>query len=251
MLVLSRREQETIYLPAIRTTIQLLKIRGQVARIGIDAPEKVQILRGEIAPNSEQWRSAEEADLFQQLHALRNRLNHSAVGAGFAKKLLDVNRVEDARNALQSVLDALKSEAASEDAADGNGRSPANERPRTLLVEDNPNERQLMAGLLRASGFDVEVAGDGAEALGHLSGEFRPDVVLMDMMMPRCDGATAVRHIRSTPALEGLKIFAISGSSQTEMGLETGPRGVDRWYSKPLDPDRLVDELTRELRVRV
>ena len=248
MLVLSRREQETIYLPAIKTTVQLLKIRGQVARIGIDAPERVQILRGEIAPTSEQWRSAEEGDLFQQIHELRNRLNHSAIGTGFAKKLLELNRVEEARGALQNVLEMLKSSAEAEPAANGNGRSQRPDRPRTLLVEDNANERQLMAGLLRASGFDVEVAGDGAEALGHLSGDFRPDVVLMDMMMPRCDGATAVRHIRSTPALEGLKIYAISGSTQAAMGLETGPRGVDRWYSKPLDPDRLLAELTRELR---
>jgi CheY-like chemotaxis protein len=167
------------------------------------------------------------------------------LGSGLAKKLLDVDRVDDARKTLQSILDELKSEAApSSEPAPGNGR------PRTLLVEDNANERQLMAGLLRASGFDVEVAGDGAEALGHLSGDFRPDVVLMDMMMPRCDGATAVRRIRSTPALEGLKIYAISGTSQTDLGLETGPRGVDRWYSKPLDPDMLVNELTRELLLR-
>ena len=246
MLVLSRREQETIYVPAIRTTIQLLKIRGQVVRIGIEAPEKVQILRGEIAPNSDQSRDPTGGDLFQQIHELRNRLHQAALGSGLAKKLLDVDRVDDARKTLQSILDELKSDsAAAAEPAPGNGR------PRTLLVEDNANERQLMAGLLRASGFDVQVAGDGAEALGHLAGDFRPDFVLMDMMMPRCDGATAIRRIRSTPALEGLKIYAISGTSQNEIGLETGPRGVDRWYSKPLDPDTLVDELTRELHLRV
>jgi carbon storage regulator CsrA len=245
MLVLSRREQDTIYVPAIRTTIQLLKIRGQVARIGIEAPEKVQILRGEIAPQTDQSQSGGDGDLFQQIHALRNQLNHAAVGAGFAKKLLELSRIDDAKKAVQSILDGLKAQSAAQAP-----EAPAKGRPRTLLVEDNANERQLMAGLLRASGFDVEVAGDGAEALGHLSGDFRPDVVLMDMMMPRCDGATAVRRIRSTPALEGLKIYAISGTSQTDLGLETGPRGVDRWYSKPLDPDMLVNELTRELLLR-
>lgn len=244
MLVLSRREQETIVLPAIRTTIQLLKVRGQVVRVGIDAPPKVQILRGEIASDASQWRDADSSDLFQQIHDLRDRLNQTAVGVGLAKKLLEVSQTDTARDALQAVLDGLKSQ---EPAGGATAGQDPKGRPQTLLVEDNPNERQLMAGLLRASGFEVEVAGDGAEALGHLSGDFRPDVVLMDMMMPECDGPTAVRRIRSTPSLEGLKIYAISGSSQNDVGLETGPRGVDRWYSKPLDPDSLVSELTREL----
>lgn len=248
MLVLSRREQETIVLPAIRTTIQLLKVRGQVVRIGIEAPPKVQILRGEIADGSVQGHEPQEGDLFKQLHDLRDRLNQTAIGASLAKKLLDVEQTDAARQTLQTLLDGLKSrEPDSSEAA----RRVRSSRPQTLLVEDNPNERQLMAGLLRASGFDVQVAGDGAEALGHLSGDFRPDVVLMDMMMPECDGPTAVRRIRSTPALEGLRIYAISGTSQHEIGLETGPRGVDRWYSKPLDPDSLVSELTRELMIKV
>jgi carbon storage regulator CsrA len=244
MLVLSRREQETIVLPAIRTTIQLLKVRGQVARIGIDAPEKVQILRGEIAPQMAEIPDAERDDLFKQIHDLRDRLNLASVSASFAKKLLDANRIDDARHAMGTILEAVQ---ASNSTAGHPGTTIRDGRPRTLLVEDNANERQLMAGLLRASGFDVEVAGDGAEALDHLSGDFRPDVVLMDMMMPECDGPTAVRRIRSTPAFQGIKIYAISGSSPSDVGLETGPRGVDRWYSKPLDPDSLLHELTREL----
>jgi carbon storage regulator CsrA len=250
MLVLSRREQETIVLPAIKTTIQVLKLRGQVARIGIEAPGDLQILRGEIARDTAGG-SAEEEDIFlrhkaarQEVHALRDRLNEAGVGAHFARKLLELGEVENSRMAMDAVLEAIKGHASPHAALTRCGRSG---RPRTLLVEDNANERQLMAGLLRANGFDVQVAGDGEEALGYLSGEIRPDVVLMDMMMPRCDGVTAVRRIRSTPSLEGLKIFAISGSTQRDVGLETGPTGVDRWYSKPLDPDHLVGELTQEL----
>jgi carbon storage regulator CsrA len=250
MLVLSRREQETIVLPAIRTTIQILRLRGQIVRIGVDAPEEVQILRGEIVQAPTDGGDG-ETDLYQQkraarreIHALRDRLNEASVGAYVARKLLGAGQVENARLAIQGVLDAIQGRGESRPEPSERSRRG---RPRTLLVEDNPNERQLMAGLLRASGFDVLVAGDGAEALSHLSGEFHPDVVLMDMMMPRCDGPTAVRRIRSTPSLEGLKIYAISGSSPRDLGLETGPAGVDRWYSKPLDPDHLVCELTREL----
>jgi carbon storage regulator CsrA len=250
MLVLSRREQETIVLPAINTTIQLLKVRGQVARIGIDAPEDLQILRGEIAHEAASG-DADTPNIFQkhraarqEVHELRDRLNEAGVSAYVARKLLETGQMESTRAALQAILDAIKGSVPADAMPATSTRS---NRPRTLLVEDNPNERQLMAGLLRASGFDVAVAGDGEEALSYLSGDVRPDVVLMDMMMPRCDGPTAVRRIRSTPSLEGLKIFAISGSTQRELGLETGPSGVDRWYSKPLDPDHLVGELTQEL----
>jgi carbon storage regulator CsrA len=252
MLVLSRREQETIVLPAIRTTIQLLKVRGQVARLGIGAPDCVQVLRGEIAQEP-RFGDANEADLLEQLrasrqeiHALRDRLNEASVAAHFARKLLDGGQIENARMAIGSIQQAIQANRPS-DCSSAN--DAARQRPRTLLVEDNPNERQLMAGVLRASGFEVHVAGDGAEALSCLSNDVRPDVVLMDMMMPRCDGATAVRQIRSTPSLAGLRIFAITGTSQGDFGLETGPRGVDRWYSKPLDPAHLVDDLTRELQV--
>jgi CheY-like chemotaxis protein len=189
----------------------------------------------------------ETGDLFKQIHQLRNRLNHAGMSGCLAKKLLEAGRAGDALQTIQALLDVVRSEAPTADSLPASKGHNRLARPRTLLVEDNPNERQLMAGLLRASGFDVEVAGDGAEALGHLASDFRPDVVLMDMLMPTCDGPTAVRRIRSTPAWEGIKIYAISGSTQSEIGLETGPRGVDRWYSKPLDPDNLVDELTREL----
>lgn len=255
MLVLSRREQETIVLPAIRTTIQLLKVRGQIARIGIAAPDNLKILRGEIT-NAPSSCDAQEPDLFDQhraareeIHALRDRLNEASVTAFMARKMLESGEVEDSRRAIQAVLDATRAKGPAPDSPAFNA-SRADKpcvRPRTLLVEDNDNERQLMAGLLRASGFDVDVAGDGEEALSYLCGEFRPDVVLMDMMMPTCDGPTAVRRIRSTPSLEGLRIYAISGSTQRELGMETGPAGVDRWYSKPLDPEHFVDELTREL----
>ena len=260
MLVLSRREQETIVIPAINTTIQLLKMRGQVARIGIDAPGDLQILRGEIVDQSARRLERQDADLFEQLrqlnerianlrelnHALRNRLNEVNIAAAFARALIDRGRFDDARDAIQRMLDSIAAEVPSGAAERGGGSN----RPRTLIVEDNANERHLMAGFLRASGFEVDVAGDGDEALSHLSRDARPDVVLMDMTMPRCDGPTAVRQIRSTPALQGLKIFAISGTTQSEVGLEIGPGGVDRWYSKPLNPDHLLGELTQELQTR-
>ena len=104
-----------------------------------------------------------------------------------------------------------------------------------------------MALFLRSAGLDVATAGDGCDALDYLHTRERPDVVLLDMGLPRCDGATMVRTLRSDPAYSGLKIFAVTGHAPEEFDL--GPRGVDRWFRKPVDPMELVRNVNAELDV--
>src|SRR5205085_8039626 len=84
---------------------------------------------------------------------------------------------------------------------------------KALVVEDDTNERELLAGFLRMAGLDVVTAGDGADALDHLRGAPLPDVVLLDMVLPRCDGPETIRAIRHDPQLRGVRIFAVTGHS--------------------------------------
>jgi CheY-like chemotaxis protein len=130
-------------------------------------------------------------------------------------------------------------------------RSPtagARARPRkALLVEDDQSQRELLAGFLRHSGLQVDTVGDGGDALGYLRSHAKPDVVLLDMRLPRVDGPTIVREIRNNPAYTGLKIFGVTGYLPDEFGLARGPSGIDRWFLKPIDPSRLLHELTKEL----
>jgi CheY-like chemotaxis protein len=123
---------------------------------------------------------------------------------------------------------------------------PPGRRRTALLVEDDPNECELLAGILRLSGIEVSTAGDGAHALDYLQKGTRPDVLLLNMRLPRCDGPTTVRAIRQNPAYAGLKIFAVS-SAPEECGLEQGSNGINRWFSKPINPEVLLRELHREL----
>jgi CheY-like chemotaxis protein len=116
-----------------------------------------------------------------------------------------------------------------------------------LLVEDNANERELLALFLRQAGVAVDTAGDGADALDYLHTHPRPDVVLLDMGLPRCDGPTTVRSIRADPACAGVKIVAVTGHAAEEFGLAVGPGGVDCWFQKPVDPAVLVRDLELEL----
>jgi carbon storage regulator CsrA len=136
---------------------------------------------------------------------------------------------------------------------EGLGQPPPRQPPavpykvKALLVEDNPNERELLAIFLRLGGVDVELAGDGADALDYLRGGQRPDVVLLDMAMPRCDGPTTVREIRRDPAFGGLKIVAVAGLPEEDFNLGRGSAGVDRWFRKPVDPGLLLRCLKQEL----
>jgi CheY-like chemotaxis protein len=120
-------------------------------------------------------------------------------------------------------------------------------KPKALLVEDNPQERELLALFLRSEGLDVDTAGDGCDALDYLRGHDRPDVVLLDMGLPRLDGPATVQEIRRNPACAGLKIFAVSGHAPDEFPIPVGPAGVDRWFRKPVNPTTLVHDLTQEL----
>jgi CheY-like chemotaxis protein len=122
-------------------------------------------------------------------------------------------------------------------------------QPTALVVEDNANESALLAFVLRQNGFRVATASDGCHALDYLATHKRPDVVLLDMRMPRCDGPTTISAIRSNPQLSGLRVVAVSGSRSSEIGVSTGPQGVDRWFCKPVDPRRLVHELKHDLQV--
>ncbi len=116
-----------------------------------------------------------------------------------------------------------------------------------LIVEDNDNERHLLAGFLNMVGFEVVTAENGVAALEYLTSHERPDVVLLDMLMPECDGPTAVTKIRRKAELEGLRIFAVSGTSPAQLGLETGPKGIDRWFHKPINPEELAREMAKDL----
>ena len=109
-------------------------------------------------------------------------------------------------------------------------------RPRrALIVEDNPNESELLAAYLQMNGYAVEVVADGFEALSYLDSHEHPDFVLLDMAMPRCNGPQTVASIRRNPALRSLRLFAVSGADQRETGVAFGRFGVDRWFSKPVN----------------
>jgi carbon storage regulator CsrA len=253
MLVLSRRLNEKVLFPTVNATVTVMSIKGGTVRLGIEAPPQVPIVRAEL-----QNRAAEcgerpppanpaESRLRGLRHLLRNRLSVTTVGLGVLRQQARAGLNAEMERTIAKIEEDMQ---LLRQRLEGEAATPAPPPPsrparRALLVEDDQNERELLAGFLRHSGFAVDTAGDGCDALDHLRVGERPDVVLLDMGLPRCDGASTAREIRRNPACDRLKIFAVSGHSPNEYNLDRG--GIDRWFAKPLDPAMLVRELTREL----
>jgi carbon storage regulator CsrA len=251
MLVLTRREKERILLPDVGITVELMSVSGNRARLGVTARNNVRILREEVAADQDAIQKAVARGPIPRefAHAMRNRLNAAILAAEVLRLQMDNGSDADPNDALEKIVTELKALAALLQSEAPVSRSLAMARRpwRALLVEDDPNESNLLAGYLRMTGFEVDTAGDGADALDYLHSHARPDVVLLDMLMPRCDGPTTIGRIRRDPALEGMKIYAVSGTSPKRFGLTTGSDGVDHWFSKPLDPRELVRQIDSEL----
>jgi carbon storage regulator CsrA len=115
---------------------------------------------------------------------------------------------------------------------------------RALVVDDDRNERTLLAGLLSMHGCECDVAADGQDALDYLArAERLPDYVLLDNWMPRRDGKQTLDAIRAEPRYRGVKVFSISSTPPEEVGIARGPAGIDAWFPKPLDPRPLWEAI--------
>lgn len=107
-----------------------------------------------------------------------------------------------------------------------------------LVVDDNKVIRQLIRVNLELEGLEVVTASDGAECLDVVH-QVRPDLVTLDVVMPRLDGLGAAARLRADPRTRDLPLVVISACTQYEVeaGLEVG---VDAFLPKPFDPAELV-----------
>lgn len=244
MLVLSRRPHQSIVFPTLGVSVRIERVSGQVVRVGVDAPVTVPVFREELAA-ADRSRPPPAADdtAREARHRLRGRINRATMALYLAQRQTQAGLAADADGTLQAALDELlRLEQDLTGAPPPPPPSP--HRLRALLVEDNPHESALLGSYLRLTGVDVANAADGQEALDYLATHEPPHAVLLDMAMPRCDGPTTVAAIRRNPTYSRLKIFAVSGARREDVNVPTGPAGVDGWFSKPLNPARLVDSLT-------
>ncbi len=117
-------------------------------------------------------------------------------------------------------------------------------RRRILLVEDDPKTRETVALYLRREGYAVELAADGVQAL-EVARVFDPQLVVLDLMLPRLDGLAVCRALRET---SGTAIVMVTARSTEEDKLKGLDLGADDYVTKPFSPRELLARIRAVLR---
>jgi CheY-like chemotaxis protein len=110
--------------------------------------------------------------------------------------------------------------------------------PVVLVVEDFEDNRFMMRRLLEMSGYRVLEAVNGEQAVEAALGE-RPDLILMDLSLPKLDGLAATRRIRQHDALSKTPIVAVSAHDTTDFHADALAAGCNEYVTKPIDFDQL------------
>ncbi|MBF0228668.1 MAG: response regulator [Desulfamplus sp.] len=120
----------------------------------------------------------------------------------------------------------------------------ANKNFHILVADDNFNNRELLRDALEPLGFHVHMADNGKECIQKAL-ENKPDVILMDLMMPKMNGFEAVELIRRNPALKGILIIAISASVVNESREKSLRAGCDEFLTKPVSLNSLFTVISK------
>ena len=115
-----------------------------------------------------------------------------------------------------------------------------------LIVEDEPKSLKLIRDLLQASGYKTVEATDGEQGI-ELAKSKKPDLILMDIMMPKVDGYTACREIKMDKATKAIPVVMLT-SVDYELNKELSrDMGANGYMTKPVDRQELLDVISRFL----
>jgi DNA-binding response OmpR family regulator len=117
-------------------------------------------------------------------------------------------------------------------------------RSRVLVVEDDRVLAQLAGVWLREAGFEVDVAHDGQAGL-NTAAAHRPDVILLDLRMPRLDGFEVMRELQQDPQLNDVPVIVISANVQETTRQRILKSGAKMFLPKPYEPGEMLDAVRR------
>ena len=116
-----------------------------------------------------------------------------------------------------------------------------------LVVDDDEMMRKMVSQVVARQGMEVILASDGLEAV-QLAAEQRPDLILMDVMMPQMDGFQACRRIRTNPATAFIPIILLTAVDTLEQKVNGFEAGADDYLAKPFEPKELLVRISALLR---
>ncbi len=123
---------------------------------------------------------------------------------------------------------------------------PSTNDKHILVVEDEPDGREIISALLNHFGVNADLAPDGEQALDLLA-DHHYDAAVIDLMLPGIDGLELIQVIRSTPHIAALPCIAVTAYHTSKIKKDAKDAGYNAFYPKPLDDSAFFAELTRIL----
>jgi class 3 adenylate cyclase len=123
------------------------------------------------------------------------------------------------------------------------------EPPRILIVDDQPVNVDILQTRLAIHGYEILTAGDGEEALARARTE-QPDVILLDIMMPKLDGIEVCRRLKADPSLPFMPIIMVTAKADSKDIVAGLDAGADEYLTKPIDQAALVARVKSMLRIK-
>lgn len=115
-----------------------------------------------------------------------------------------------------------------------------------LVVEDHEDNRRILHDLLRSAGYEYREAVTGEDGV-RLAGEYRPDLILMDIQLPGLDGYEATRQIKANPTLRAIPIIAVTSYALSGDDAKAKEAGCDGYVTKPFSPRALLVKIREYL----
>lgn len=109
---------------------------------------------------------------------------------------------------------------------------------RILIADDDPSSRQLLRSILESSGYEVVEAEDGIQVLERAP-DFAPDLVILDIQMPKMDGIDAAKALRNIPSFDNTPIVALTAASSRLLPEDISQTSFTRYLIKPIGPAKL------------
>ncbi len=116
-----------------------------------------------------------------------------------------------------------------------------------LVVDDEPDIVEFISYNLKSKGYQIATAADGNEAIRKAK-EFRPDLILLDKMMPNKDGNQTIKELRQMPDFENTAIIFLTALTDEKSEIEGLMLGADDYVSKPIKPELLLTRIATALR---
>lgn len=258
MLVLSRRENERVVLPSINTSIQVVRISGSTVRLGIDAPDNLPVFREELLrkagadapaedgsepPRTERSprkpQETEPGESVSRLEQYEKLFDCLALALDLTETHLVQGKIAEARETLLKAREHLRRVCAQQPAV-RIGRIAASSNRVALVIEPLQCRSNSLSRVLREAGYTVLSFASGCGAIDYLATHARPNLIVISLPEKRECAADTIRTIRQNPALNGVKLVALSDSQPAELHISIGPQGVDYWFTSQTRPETIL-----------